>query len=253
MFRQDASVPELIPRLSRGKHRSPRRGACFMELASYLAGERWSDHPACTHPLLASLARLVNDHTSDASRGRLAGLVPSVIGLTSDDPHVDVQLALRAATTALPIAAAERQRTLAVSVLAAERVLADLDRRPAGTLEERSRWALAQVPDAAQWARRFTGGMRISPTGFYRHAAPNIVRHAVLGIAQACVPDQDRILHDLLAGAIGDCAERIPRVTDSNAPFDTETWAAACQLTGITANGPPDDMTAGRRGRGLTR
>lgn len=67
-----------------------------MELVSYLAGARWSDHPACTHPLLASLARLVNDHTSDAGRGELIGLVPSVIGLTSDDPHVNVQIALRA-------------------------------------------------------------------------------------------------------------------------------------------------------------
>ncbi len=35
-----------------------------MELASYLAGERWSDHPACTHPLLAAVARDVNDYTS---------------------------------------------------------------------------------------------------------------------------------------------------------------------------------------------
>ena len=34
-----------------------------MELASYLAGERWSAHPPCTHPLLAALARDVNDHT----------------------------------------------------------------------------------------------------------------------------------------------------------------------------------------------
>ena len=28
-----------------------------MEFASFLAGERWSDHPACTHPLLAGVAR----------------------------------------------------------------------------------------------------------------------------------------------------------------------------------------------------
>ena len=42
-----------VPVLSRGKHRNPRKGACFMEFASYLAGEPWSDHPACTHPLLA--------------------------------------------------------------------------------------------------------------------------------------------------------------------------------------------------------
>jgi hypothetical protein len=55
------SSPDLLPVLSRGKHRNPRRGACFMELASFLAGERWSDHPSCTHPLLAEVARNVND------------------------------------------------------------------------------------------------------------------------------------------------------------------------------------------------
>ena len=214
MFRHDAYVPELIPQLSPGKHRSPRKGACFMELASYLAGERWSDHPACTHPLVATLARLVNDHTSDAGRARLVELVPSVIGLISDDPHVDVDIALRSATTALPIASAERQRVLAVGVLAAERVLADLDGRPADRLEEPSRWALAQVPDAARWAQSFTQEMRITPKGFRRHAAPHIVRHAVFGVAQACIPDPDTALHDLLAGAIGDCAAWARREPD---------------------------------------
>ena len=54
---KSSTIPDGMPVLSRGKHRSPRRGACFMELASVLAGERWSDHPACTHPLLAQLAR----------------------------------------------------------------------------------------------------------------------------------------------------------------------------------------------------
>ena len=68
-------VPELVPVLSWGNHRSPRQGACFMELASYLAGERWSDDPACTPPLLAALARDVNDYTSDAGRARPASEV----------------------------------------------------------------------------------------------------------------------------------------------------------------------------------
>ena len=36
-----------------------------MKLASYLAGERQSAHPACTHPLLVALTRDVNDHTGD--------------------------------------------------------------------------------------------------------------------------------------------------------------------------------------------
>lgn len=204
MFGRDARVPELIPQLSRGKHRSPRKGACFMEMASYLAGERWSDRPACTHPLLAALARLVNDHTSDAGRGALVPLVPSVIGLTSDDPRVDVQITLRAAAAALPIASAERQRVLAVSVLAAEGVLAELDGRPAGQLTDRGRAALEQAPHAAAWARQFTQEMGMRPSGFHRHGAPNTVRHAVVGIAQACVPDPDAVLRDLLAGAIED-------------------------------------------------
>jgi hypothetical protein len=205
MFGRDAHVPELFPQLSRGKHRSPRKGACFMEMASYLAGERWSDHPVCTHPLLATLARLVNDHTTDAGRGELIELVPSVIGLTSDDPHVDVQITLRAATTALPVASAERQRVLAVSVLAAERVLSDLDGRPDSELQSRSRSALAQAPDAADWAGRFTQAMGTTPRGFHRYGAPNTVRHAVVGIAQACVPDPDAILRGVLAAAIDDC------------------------------------------------
>src|SRR6266508_3610282 len=79
MLRYDGQLPGLLPMLSGGKHGSPRKGACFMEFASLLAGERWSDHPGCTHPLLAAVARHVNDHTSDAGRPRLAGLIPSVI------------------------------------------------------------------------------------------------------------------------------------------------------------------------------
>ena len=210
MFRSCPRVPELIPELSRGKHRSPRKGACFMEMVSYLAGEPWSDHPACTHPLLAALARLVNDHTSDAGRRYLVELVPSVIGLTSTDPQVDVRIALRAAIAALPVVSEERQRVLAVAVLAAEQVRCDLDGRPVDELGEPSRRALAQVPNAAQWARSFHRDMRTTAKGFHRHGAPNTVRHAVVGIAHACIPDPDAMLRDLLVGAIEDCALRAP-------------------------------------------
>ncbi|HEX6673722.1 MAG TPA: hypothetical protein VF486_01665 [Actinomycetes bacterium] len=182
-----------------------------MELASLLAGERWSDHPACTHPLLAAVARHVNDYTSDAGRPRLAGLIPSVIGLTGDDLHIDARIALRSATMALPVAAAERQRVMAVSVLACERVLSELDGRPVGALEEQSRLALAQVPHAAQWAYRFTSGARGSQKGFRRQAAPIIVRDAVEGIAQACIPDPDGMLRDLLVRATAECAACVGR------------------------------------------
>ena len=206
MSDHDVQPPDLLPILSPGKHRNPRMGACFMELASLLAGERWSDHPTCTHPLLAAVARHVNDHTSDAGRQRLAELIPSVIGLTGDDPHLDVRIALRSATMALPVVAAERQRILAVSVLTCEHVLAELDGRAAGTLEEQSRLALVKVPHAAAWADRFTSGVRPSHKGFRRQAAPTIVRDAVQGIAQAGVPDPDGMLRSLLVQAIDVCA-----------------------------------------------
>jgi hypothetical protein len=198
--------PDLFPILSPGKHRNPRTGACFMELASLLAGERWSDHPACTHPLLAAVARQVNDHTSDAGRPRLAKLIPSVIGLTCEDLHIDARIALRSAAMALPVVAADRQRVMAVSVLTCERVLVELDGRAAGALEEQSRLALAEVPHAAEWAYQFTSGVRPSNKGFRRQAAPTIVQDAVEGIAQACVPDPDGMLRDLLVQAIGVCA-----------------------------------------------
>jgi hypothetical protein len=211
VFTIDARTPDLVPVLSRGKHRNPRRGACFMEMASYLAGERWSDHPACTHPLLAGLARLVNDHSSDAGRQRLAVLIPSVIGLTSDDLHVDARIALRCATTALPVAAAERQNVLAVSVFACDRMLATLDGRPVDQLEETSQRALDQVPLAARWAARFASGFSSSPKGFRRQAAPSTVRYAVDGIAKACIADPDTLLRELLVGAIADCQAYRPK------------------------------------------
>ncbi len=200
----DVRTPDLVPVLSRGKHRSPRRGACFMEFASYLAGERWSDHPSCTHPLLARLARLVNDYTSDAQRDRLAGLVPSVVGLTSDDVRVDLRIALRAGLSALPVVAEERQRSMAMTVIVANRLLAGLDGWPSGHLEEHSRRVLAEVPLAARWAHEMSAEIPLSVKGFRRRGAPAAVLYAVDGIAKACVPDPDGLLRDLLTGAIGD-------------------------------------------------
>ncbi|MBP2705837.1 hypothetical protein JOL79_18655 [Microbispora sp. RL4-1S] len=201
-----------------------------MEFASYLAGERWSDHPSCTHPLLAGLARLVNDHISDDARPGLAELVPSVIGLTGDDPRLDARIALRCATTALPVVAHDRQLAMAVSILSAEHVLAQVEGRPAG-LEARSRAAFEQVPDAAHWAQTFGRGLRISARGFRRYAAPNTVQLAVRGIAQACVPDPDPLLRDLLAGAIADCRALLHGDPAEETSVDPVRWAEACRLT----------------------
>lgn len=213
--------PEHVPVLSRGKHRSPRKGACFMEFASYLAGERWSDHPSCTHPLLAALARGVNDHTSDGGRGQLAPLIPSVIGLTSDDLRVDARIALLCAQTALPVVAVEQQRVMAVGVLSCEQVLAHLgDAGPSG-VDDASRTA----PHAMQWARRFTDELAPSVNRFGRIAAPSIVSNAVQGIATACVPDPDGLLRGLLVDAIGECRQLMPQAAGATAHVDADSSA----------------------------
>lgn len=199
-----SGLPDLIPVLSRGKHRNPRNGGCFMEFASYLAGESWSDHPACTHPVLASLARMVNDCTSDDERARLTGLIPSVIGLRGNDPRVEIMVSLRAATTALPVVSADRQRALAVGILSCER---NLDRLGADgpATSQRIRAALDTAPTAERWARDFIVSVRSwSHAKFTPRTADSILRVAVQGIAEACIPDPDSKLYDLLAGSIID-------------------------------------------------
>jgi hypothetical protein len=204
-------TPDFVPILSRGRHRRPSKGACFMELASFLAGEKWSDHPRCTHPLLGTLARAVNDQTSDAARGRLAGLIPEVIGLTSDDLRVDATIALGCAQAALPVASIESQRVMAVSVLTAEGVLARLEGRSVGDFSARTRLALAAAPDASRWAQQFSREVGASFKGFRRYGAPSTVRCAVQAVAEACVPDIDGRLRGMLETAIRDASAIIGR------------------------------------------
>lgn len=220
-------VPDLLPVLSRGKHRTPTQGGCFMEFASWLAGEPWSDHPGCTHPLLASLARMVNDAVSDDHRPQLAPLVPMVVGLDSPDVRFDAIVARRCAITALPIARLHEQRALAVAVITSERILAALEGRPELLLGEEAERALATAPTAASWARKLAGGVVPRARSFHRHAAPTAVQCSVKGILAARRPDTDQLLHDLLAGAIADVVAWLrPEPT----PFDADRWADGCAV-----------------------
>jgi len=199
-----ASVtPQLVPTLSAGRHRSARAGACFMEFASFLAGERWSDHPSCTDPTLGTLARAVNDTVADARRGELVGDIPRVIGLKGDELRLGLLVALRAATVALPVASMERQRALAVGVIATLDALAELGiNNPLARAD--AEVALSEVPDAASWARAHLADWRARPVDLARHGCGAIVRTAALGVAQACIDDPDTLLVTMLHAAIDD-------------------------------------------------
>lgn len=230
-----SSPDPVLPMLGRGKHRNPRKGACFMELASYLAGERWSDHPRCTHPLLAGLARAVNDATSDAARPRLARLIPSVIGLASDDPHWDVEIALRAAGSAIRVSREGRQNVLAVGLITCERVLDELDGRPEGTMRPETRAALDAAPLAERWARAFMTTSRMTPRRFRSDAAPTIVTVAVEGIAEACIDDADERLHHLLAGAIDECRTWAGLQPLPATALPPDVWRSVCRPAAVDA------------------
>lgn len=209
-----ASVPDSVPVLSPGRHRRPRQGACFMEFASYLAGERWSDHPQCTHPLLAFLARGVNDFTSDDGRQRLAPLIPSVIGVAGADPRIDVAVALRAAVTALPVVNETRQRTLAAGVIGCERMLIALDGRVPDAAHELVLASAHSAPLARRWASDFTRGLPPARQLSFSRQGRAIVSTAVLGVAQACVERPDDILFQMLDGAIRDAQLQIGDTRD---------------------------------------
>jgi hypothetical protein len=196
-------IPLLVPTLSAGRHRSPRKGACFMEFASFLAGERWSDSPRCTDPVLATLARAVNDTMSDQRRGELVTEIPRVIGLRGDELRVGLVVAARAAAVALPVASMERQRALAVGLIATLDALAELGiNRPRAA--EAAAQALEQVPDATAWAHEHLADWRARPVDLLRHGCGAIVRTAALGVAQACVSDADSLLAGMLRDAIED-------------------------------------------------
>ncbi len=72
-------------RLSRGSHRSPRDGACVVELASLLAGEPFSDHPASVCPMIAAFLRVYNDLIDDVRRQDLYRYAAAAVGTRG--PH----------------------------------------------------------------------------------------------------------------------------------------------------------------------
>ena len=80
-----------LPPLSAGAHEQVDEGACFMEAVSYVAGEPWSDKPACACPVLGAFLRTWNDDLSDTDRDRLLRpLVRRLVGSRST-PEVEAR------------------------------------------------------------------------------------------------------------------------------------------------------------------
>ncbi|MGP3974161.1 hypothetical protein ACTWQF_08955 [Streptomyces sp. 8N114] len=79
----DLAAPDGLPTPRPFGHLSPQDGACLMEAASLLTGG-FTDSPRTTHPMLAALARVVNDTVDDSTRH---GLWPLVADLARAYPR----------------------------------------------------------------------------------------------------------------------------------------------------------------------
>jgi hypothetical protein len=127
------SAPAGLPELRAGAHLTPEDGACLMEYVSVLAGTAFTDHPPCTDPNVATVARLVNDGTTDAGRPLLAAFAPLL------------------ARTGRPVDARRTAAVVRATVLAAAAAAGDSPvlRRVLRGAERRYKQATGAGPEAA--------------------------------------------------------------------------------------------------------
>ena len=86
-----------LGQLRSGGHTGPKDGACIMEAVSYVAGEPWTDNPACACPVISAFLRSWNDALPDDERDAL--LRPLVLRLvgTRATPEIERRRAMMAA------------------------------------------------------------------------------------------------------------------------------------------------------------
>lgn len=182
-----------------------------MEYASVLAGEPWSDAARITHPVLADLARKVNDASTDHGRQQLAGLIPELITGYRRDSALAHRLARRVLLRALDVATGDRRRTLSVALLAAERACGPGAPAPGDGDRQAVRARLRDPDPDLLWALQFT-------RPHARHAAYDdrpvlaAVELAVRTVVQEGGHRTDELLRDLLVDCIALAREatRVP-------------------------------------------
>ena len=176
-----SAAPTGLPVLSAGAHLAPEDGACLMEYVSVLAGERFADRPRCTDPLLAMLARLVNDATSDSGRNRLGELAPALAAA----PRTDA-----AGAAALVVATVLRVHEAVGRSPRLDRVLCRARRRLQRTSARTQAGPWARIQDLAH--RRGAARHRLTAAVDASAALPQRQRDALLHDVLACVLERHR-------------------------------------------------------------
>jgi hypothetical protein len=179
-FPETAPVPDGLPVLTTGSHRNPDRGSCVMEYVSVLAGERFSDHPRCTDPALAVLARGVNDTIGAATRRELAELAPDLIRTHLPERQHRTPAVIVACCARAGLAVAPSDTGLRRMLARAERRLARLGPRGSG------------------WTPRSPGSGRLPVSRAFARTTTALFTHLDGAV-------RDRALLELLADAIARC------------------------------------------------
>ena len=118
--------------LGRGTHTDPRDGCNVLELASVLAGERWSTSPQSVHPALATAAETVNDLLTDDRKRLLVPLAPWLPGTKFADPRIWPAVGSACIRAALASAPGPDQPRLLAELTRAREWLVLASRHPAG-------------------------------------------------------------------------------------------------------------------------
>jgi hypothetical protein len=125
-------------RLEQGRHASPAKGMCVMELASVLAGEPFSDHPRAVSPVIGCLLRTYNDVAGDERRQALIPYAAAVVG-TRGEGDDERRRASRCITWAIEHGARLPRRYWRLRRMSRGR------RDPLGDGAAAARWALATL------------------------------------------------------------------------------------------------------------
>lgn len=202
-----AKTPTALPILAAGRHRSPRHGACLMEYTSVLAGERFSDSPHCTDPVLAAVARAVNDYSSDASRQRIAPFAGDLTTAHGAGDDIQRGIVRRCLLTALRYADGSRRQVLLVALLGLDRAArGETQGWDDSMLSLDTELALLRCDKGFAAAAAYVAPLSIPTREHARRASAVSVEMAVATIAEA-VDDRsaaDDALFDLLQQCMDD-------------------------------------------------
>lgn len=83
------TVPDGLPTLSSGSHGRNSGKACVMEYVSVLTGDRWTDFPACTNPVIARVAQIVNDTLSNEDRHLLVPYIDRLMAASGSNARFE--------------------------------------------------------------------------------------------------------------------------------------------------------------------